>query len=219
MGSDHARLDDGHVHRRYGRETLEFARVANLSDALFAIAMTLLVLRIDAPTTNGGGLFSALLDQLPQLIAFVLSFAVVANFWWIHHRFFALLGCLEPGLIAINLTLLGAVALVPFPTSLVGNDPTDRAAVMPYLALLSLIALLHLSLLVRAWSAGAWRRPLPAGLFAWLVAGWSSSTAVTLLAFVVAFWIPVAGLALLLLTWPAEAVVAWRAPADYREWG
>jgi uncharacterized membrane protein len=205
--------------KRYRRETLEFARVANLSDALFAIAMTLLVLTLDVSGTTVEELPAALAGQLPQLVAIVLSFAVVANFWWIHHRFFAVLGALEPGLIMLNLALLGAVALVPFPTSLIGRDPTARAAVLPYLALLSLIAVLHLSLLLRAGARGAWRRPLPAGLFPWLVAGWGSSTGVTLLALAVAAVYPPAGLAMLLLTWPAEALVAWRAPASYPEWG
>lgn len=36
---------------------------------------------------------------------------------------------------------------------------------------------------------------------------------------IIAFAVPVAGLALLLLTWPAEALVAWRAPDGYRDWG
>ncbi|QBI18683.1 DUF1211 domain-containing protein [Egibacter rhizosphaerae] len=135
-------LDDGSASRRYRRDSVEFSRVANLSDALFAIAMTLLVLRIEVPDVPADQLAGALADQLPQFIAFLLSFAVVANFWWIHHRFIAVLGVVEPGLIAINLVLLGAVALVP-----------------------------------------------------------------------------VAGLALLVLTWPAESVVAWRAPPEYRAWG
>jgi hypothetical protein len=59
------------------------------------------------------------------------------------------------------------------------------------------------------------------GLFPWLLAGsgWGASTGVTLLALAVAFVLPVGGLAMLLLTWPVEAVVAWRAPSSYRDWG
>jgi hypothetical protein len=120
---------------RYGYGTPAFARVANLSDAVFAIAMTLLVLTLDTPATND--LTGALVDQLPQLSAFLLGFALVANLWWQHHKLFELLGSLEGGLIGINLVLLGAVALVPFPTSLVGNAPTDRAAVLPFIGLSS----------------------------------------------------------------------------------
>jgi uncharacterized membrane protein len=217
---EHAERDDGLRQRRHGRESLEFGRVVNLSDALFGIAMTLLVFSVvDATDVDLGRVGGAVVDQAPQLLAFVLSFAVVANFWWIHHRFFGLLGFLEPGLIAINLVLLGAVALVPYPTNLIGRDPTARGAVVPYLALLSVVALLHLLLLVRAGAVGAWRRPMPDGLYPWLLAGWGSSTAVGLLGLAVALVAPPVGLAMLLLTWPAEVLVARRAPAAYAEWG
>jgi uncharacterized membrane protein len=207
-------------HRRYDRDSLEFGRVVNLSDALFAIAMTLLVFStMEASGVRLDGILGAFRDQLGELIAFALSFAVVANFWWIHHRFFAVLGFVEPGLIVINLALLGAVALVPYPTSLLGRDPTVPGTVVPYLLLLSLVAVLHLALLLRAGAVGAWWQPMPDGLFPWLVAGWGSSTAVTLLALAVAFVAPVAGLLMLLLTWPAELLVARRAPEAYAAWG
>ncbi|MGM0819568.1 MAG: TMEM175 family protein, partial [Actinomycetota bacterium] len=72
---------------RYSRGSVEFSRIANLSDALFAIAMTLLVLRIEAPDAEGDALAGAVIAQWPQLLAFVISFAVVAHFWWVHHGF------------------------------------------------------------------------------------------------------------------------------------
>lgn len=204
---------------RYARGSLEFGRVVSLSDGVFAIALTLLVFTLDASVVSIDELGGVLAAQTGELIAFALSFAVVANFWWIHHRFLANLGSLEPGLIVLNLALLGAVALIPFPTSLLGRDPTVRGSVVPYLVLLSLVAILHLLLLARADAVDAWRRPMPDGLFPWLLAGWGASTIVTLLALVVAFVVPVAGLVMLPLTWPVEALVAWRAPATYRDWG
>lgn len=204
--------------RHYGRDTLEFGRVVNLSDGLFAIALTLLVFTLDASGVMLDRIDGVLIDQAGELIAFVLSFAVIANFWWIHHRFFANLGRLEPTLIRLNLALLGAVALIPFPTSLLGRDPTVRGSVVPYLALLSVVAILHLLLLVRANAVAAWRRPMPPELFPWLLAGWGASTFVTVTGLAIAFALPVAGLTVLLLTWPVEAVIAWRAPASYRDW-
>ena len=204
---------------RYARDSLEFGRVASLSDGVFAIALTLLVFTLDASAVSLDRVDGVLVDQTGQLIAFVLSFAVIANFWWIHHRFLANLGSLEPGLIALNLALLGSVALIPFPTSLLGRDPTVRGSAVPYLLLLSLVAVLHLLLLARANAVDAWRQRIPDGLFPWLLAGWGASTIVTLLALAVALVIPVAGLAMLPLTWPVEALVAWRAPTSYRDWG
>jgi uncharacterized membrane protein len=205
--------------KRYERDTLEFGRVVNLSDGLFAIALTLLVFTLDDSAVDLDRTAGVLFDQAGPLIAFVLSFGVVANFWWIHHRFVRNLGAVEHGLMVLNLLLLGAVALIPFTSSLLGRDPTVRGSVVPYLTVLSVVAVLHLALLIRAHRTDAWREPLPAGLFRWLVAGWGASTGVTLLALAIAFVVPVAGLATLVLTWPAEAIVAWRAPQGYREWG
>jgi uncharacterized membrane protein len=205
--------------RGHARETLEFGRVVSLSDGVFAIALTLLVFTLDASAVSLDRFDGVLVDQTGPLVAFGLSFAVIANVWWTHHRFLANLGRLEPGLIVLNLVLLGAVALIPFPTSLLGRDPTLRGSVVPYLALLSLVAILHLLLLTRANAVNAWRRPMPARLFPWLLAGWGASTVVALAGLATAFAVPVAGLLLLVFTWPVEALVAWRAPPSYRDWG
>lgn len=210
---------EGDRHGRYVRDTLEFGRVVNLSDGVLAIALTLLVFTLDASQVSLESIGSVFTDQTGPLIAFVLSFGVIANFWWIHHRFLANLRRVEPGLVVLNLTLLGAVALIPFSTSLLGRDPTVRGSVVPYLGLLSVVAILHLLLLARADAVDAWRGPMPDGLFPWLLAGWGASTFVTLLALGVAFVVPLASLAMLVLTWPVEALVAWRAPDSYREWG
>jgi hypothetical protein len=203
----------------HGHETLEFARVVNLSDAVFAIAMTLLVFTLfEVPDVPADRLAAELAGQLPQLVAFVLSFGLVANIWWAHHRFFARLGAVEAGTVAINAVLLAAVALVPYPTNLIGRDPTARAAVVPYIALLLLLSLLMLGLVLRARAAGLWRWELPAGLFPWLLAGWAANIGVMAGALLVAVWVPVAGLALLPLTGAVETVMIRRAPAAYHRW-
>ena len=75
--------------KRYGRHTLEFIRVANLSDGLFAIALTLPVFTLDSSAVSLDRPDEVPHDQPGELIAFVISFAVIANFWWIHHRFLA----------------------------------------------------------------------------------------------------------------------------------
>ena len=64
---------------RYDRHSPEFTRVANLSDAVFAIAMTLLVLTLDVPDVPAGRYGEVLSQQAPQLVVFVLAFGLVAN--------------------------------------------------------------------------------------------------------------------------------------------
>ena len=211
-------LDDPVERRRYPRDTQEFDRLANLSDAIFGIAMTLLVFTLNDGEVPLDRIGSAIVDQRGELIAFVISFALIANFWWIHHQLFSRLAFVEPGLVVVNLVLLGAVALVPYPTRLLGLDPTAGAAVVPYLGLMNVISILHLVLLVRANSTGAWSRPLPAIVFRWVLAVWGSSTAVTLIAFGVAFVWPVVGLVVALSSWIVSTAIERRAPAAYSAW-
>jgi uncharacterized membrane protein len=210
----------GGVNTRYARDTIEFTRVTNLSDAVFAIAMTLLVLTLDVPQVAASLLADALLDRLPQLIAFVLAFALVANIWWAHHKLVARIAAYERGLIALTLALLGAVALVPFPTALIGNAPAEQAAALPFIGLFVVILALYLLMFVRAQQVGAWREPVPDGLFGWLVGYWLASIGGMMLALVVAIWMPIGGLVIAALSGTAVALVVARlAPPAYREWG
>jgi uncharacterized membrane protein len=208
--------------RRHARDSPEFSRLVNLSDAVFAIAMTLLVLTLERPEAPADRLARALLDGLPQLVAFLLAFALVANIWWAHHKFVSMLGALEPGLMAMTLVLLGAVALVPFPTNLIGHAPTERAAALPFIGLFVVILLLFLLMLLRAQRASAWHRPMPEGVFPWLVGFFAGSIAGMVLAFVVALWVPVAGLVIAALNGTAVGIVTTtlgpRGFRAYREW-
>lgn len=190
---------------RYGRESLEHARVVNLSDAVFAIAMTLLAFKVEAPASavTAGDLAAV----LPQVLAFLLSFAVVANFWWHHHRLLARLTATEPGMILLNLALLGAVALVPFPTELIGRHPGAVAPAVIYLWLMLLITALILLIVRRAERAGLWRSSVDRDERAALSASWAAMVGIVLVAVLVALWLPIAGLALLALTGPADHVV------------
>jgi uncharacterized membrane protein len=211
---------DSMVAVRYGRETPEFGRVANLSDAVFAIAMTLLVLTLDVPDPAAGPLADALLATLPQLIAFVLAFTLVANIWWEHHKFVARLATLDRPLIGGTLVLLGAVALVPFPTSLIGNAPTDRAAVLPFIGLFIFIGVVLLILYWRAQLSGAWLKPWPDRLSCWVLGGWAVLIGGLVLALVVAVFVPLVGLVMAALNgWVVTFVMAWIAPPGYRVWG
>jgi uncharacterized membrane protein len=185
---------------RHERGSPEFARVTNLSDAVFAIAMTLLVLTLDTPRVASGRLGASLADQLPQVVVFVLAFALVANLWWQHHKLLGLFVALEPGLVGLNLALLGAVALVPFPTSLVASTPSERAAVLAFVATFALLSVLFLLLVVRAWTSRAFDPSIREADVYLLVGQWISGLVVLVVAGVAAWWLPHVGLAVLALT-------------------
>jgi uncharacterized membrane protein len=205
--------------RRYTRDSLEFGRVVNLSDAVFAIALTLLVLNLEVPDVPARELGEALADQWPHLLAFALAFLLVANVWWQHHKICAVLDFFEPGMIALNVVCLAGVALAPFPTSLVGTAPGTRAAVLPFIALFMVLSMLWLALVLRAHAVGAWRSPMPAHVYPWLIADWLASIAALGVALLVAVAAPVAGLVVLAVASSVVALTMGRlGPTERRAW-
>jgi len=112
-----------------------FGRILALSDGVFAIAITLLILEISVPATTGdAGLTKALLQLWPQYLAYVLSFLVIARFWVTHHVAFRLIGGYDAALVWLNLLLLMFVAFLPFPTAVLGEHNGSPAATVLYAA-------------------------------------------------------------------------------------
>jgi uncharacterized membrane protein len=114
--------------------------------------------------------------------------------WWQHHRIVAQLAWVEPGLVALNLVLLAGVALVPFPTSLIGADPRSRPAVLAFLAVFAMLSLLVLAFILRAQRMGAWQRPIGRRVFRWVAADWMANFSVHLSCLLLAVWAPLPAL-------------------------
>lgn len=204
--------------QRHGRDTQEFTRLVNLSDAVFAIAMTLLVLTVDVPDVPAADLAAALLADLPQIGAYTLAFALVASQWYAHRRLFQRLAFAEPGLTVINLAWLGIVALVPFPTSVLGARPTTTAAVAPFLSLFIVLGLGYLALIARAQAVGAWTEPLPTSVYRRTIAAFSLGAGTLVIGVAVSFWAPWLALVLAVLQSVPVVLVLHRSPASYRHW-
>ena len=60
-----------------------------------------------------------------QFFAFVISFAVIANYWLNHHRMIASFAAIDVPVIVANLVLIGAIVLLPFSTEAVGNPGVE----------------------------------------------------------------------------------------------
>jgi uncharacterized membrane protein len=123
-------------------ETLEerafdYARTVSLSDGVFAIALTLLVLNIGLPELaagHRGQLGHRLLDQQQQFEAYGLSFAVIALLWVRHHTLFRSLARVDGTVAAINLVYLGFVAFLPYPTRVLAAYTPEPTAIAFYAA-------------------------------------------------------------------------------------
>ncbi|PPF89214.1 DUF1211 domain-containing protein [Subtercola sp. Z020] len=106
--------------------TRGYDRLVNLSDAVIAIAVTLLILPlVDA----AGDLRSTppaefLADNMQQLLLFVLSFVVIARFWLMHHQIYRLIDGYTLRLVWVNFAWLLSIVFLPFPTELLGQGTT-----------------------------------------------------------------------------------------------
>ena len=123
----------------------ELERTVFFSDAVFAIAITLLALDIQVPHIPAGSeatlLPGALLGLWPKLFSFLLSFWVVGLYWLAHHRTFHYISGYDRSLLLINLLFLMWVVLLPFSTSLLGEYGDQQIAVIIYAVDVSLIGL------------------------------------------------------------------------------
>ena len=120
----------------------QLSRVLALSDGVFAIALTLLAfsLRI-APDAKSERLGDIIRNQWPVFFAYALSVVVIGGFWIGHHRAFARMIRVDTGLLWINFVFLGLLALVPYPTDLLGRFPNETSAVALYAAVVAAVAL------------------------------------------------------------------------------
>ena len=132
-----------------GTATLSPHRSEALTDGIFAVAMTLLVIDLKLPdhaVMQGIDDFGqAIADLFPKFLAWFFSFFVLSFFWVGHHRTFQYVRHTDGPLLALNLGQLAAVRLIPFSCSLNGEHGEFALAQIVYsanLALLSILALL-----------------------------------------------------------------------------
>jgi uncharacterized membrane protein len=118
-------------------------RLISFSDAIIAFAMTLMAMEIAIPdTVTVEQLHQSLLDMLPTLQNYMLSFVVVAVYWVQHHRTFKYIRRYDGGLMWLNLLFLALIVLVPFPTDLVDRfGDEDSLVSMIYASSLALTGL------------------------------------------------------------------------------
>ena len=100
----------------------DLGRVLTLSDGVFAIALTVLVLDIALPArTTEATLGHDLAHLAPRYVAYVLSFFTIGMFWLIHRLSFRRVVRTNMTLLVLNLLLLLGVAFLPFPTAVIGE--------------------------------------------------------------------------------------------------
>ena len=121
-------------------------RIEALTDGIFAIAMTLLVLTLTLPdaTQTKLSLSQLLADQWPKFFNYALSFLLLAIFWIVHHQQFHMIRRTDRRHVWINIGILMFVALMPFSTDVVGSYEHETLAELLFSANLLILGLLFL---------------------------------------------------------------------------
>ena len=121
---------------RMQRIRMRSDRMEAFSDAVFAIAITLLVLEISVPAFDEGDLLQALIAEWPSYLAYLVSFSTIGAIWLGHTSMTEFLREVSPGFLRLNLLLLLFVAFLPFPTHLLAastaSNSDERLAVTLY---------------------------------------------------------------------------------------
>ena len=137
----------------YPRGSAAFDRVIFFSDAIFAIAITLVAVEIGIPELDGGSssaeLWSALVAKVPSLAAYAFTFFWVAFYWRANHKFSAGLRGMDGGYIVAVLIYLAFIALLPFPAATLG-EYYNAVALSFFLLFMACVSTMEVVLLVVA---------------------------------------------------------------------
>jgi TMEM175 potassium channel family protein len=133
-------------------------RLVFFSDAVFAIAVTLLALEIRLPVMHDPStheLLEALHGLLPQFYSFAISFWIISVYWLAHHRIFRYIRAYDRRLLVINLFFLMWIVLMPFSASLLGAYGSYQLVLIVYF---SHMILTSLSMALLWWYASRGRK-------------------------------------------------------------
>lgn len=105
-----------------GLERIEF-----FSDAVMAIALTLLAIDLRVPEVSAASapleMPQRLVEMSPRFLSFLVSFSVIGVYWISHHRYFGFIKRYDGRLMLLNLVFLLFIVLMPFTSSLLGQYP------------------------------------------------------------------------------------------------
>jgi len=101
------------------------SRIEALSDGVFSITMTLLVLKLEVPPVmhhaSNADMLEQLLNLTPAFITYVVTFLITGGFWFLHHLSFHFIRHVNAVLIWVTLLFLMLVSLLPFSAGLMSH--------------------------------------------------------------------------------------------------
>lgn len=115
------------IPEHHARTEFQLERLILFTDAVFAIAITLLIIEIKVPELehvhSEKEVVIATLHLLPKFMGFFVAFFVIAIYWTAHHRVFRFVHHYTNGLIWLNVIFLLSIVLMPFTSAYQGEYP------------------------------------------------------------------------------------------------
>ena len=169
-------------------------RLIFFSDAVFAIAITLLIIEVHPPQLGRHATdwnhIVALINLTPNFVAFFISFFVIGAFWAGHNRAFSLSKHWSPGLVGPNILMLAAIVFMPFATAYMGMNMGQRVPTVLYDIVLLTTGLLNIRLVRLATSPPVVDENAdPVAVAKTRARGWGVATGAAL-ALILAFFVP-----------------------------
>ena len=152
-------------------EAFSTSRVEAFSDAVLAVAITLMVLRVEPPTAGPGTTVAQAFwnDTFPEIIFFLITFAVIILFWRHHHDAMRDLPKKMPPLaLWLNAAFLACICLIPFGLEFFSEDGPSMLTVGVYAGCMALATLLLGAL--NRMAVGKWHAEPFIGALAFMLA-------------------------------------------------
>ena len=162
-------------------------------------------------------MLDALDDLSASFISFFVSFAVIGRYWAAHQEQFSMLARMDRGFVALNLVYLTFIALLPFPTDLLGNYFENLISIGVYAANVAIISGMEVILLRKAYRADLLAHPMPEVVYRWGVTGASSPLPLFILSIPIAF-LSTAAAAVWFLAVPLGVVMNRYEPDEAKEY-
>ncbi|HQW83639.1 MAG TPA: TMEM175 family protein [Ferruginibacter sp.] len=119
------------------KKEFQIERMILFSDAVFAIAITLLIIEIKVPELDKSSVSDKLLGQelahlIPRFAGFIISFLIIGLYWTVHHRIFAYVDHYNSKLLWLNLFFLFSIVLMAFSSGFYGEYANRIDLLYPY---------------------------------------------------------------------------------------
>jgi uncharacterized membrane protein len=186
-------------------------RVEALADGIFAVAMTLLVIELKLPERSTiatqQDFIEAVALLFPKFQSWVISFFVLAIFWYTHHRQFHYVRVVDGKFVRLNLLYLSFVSLMPFSSALAGEYSRMLFSQIVYSTNMTLLAIGGLLIARYVFHHPAlWSEPFTVGHYRGALFRTGGLIIVAMAAIGIAMVVPAAGNAAFMLMVPISMI-------------